>query len=202
MAFTRKSSSRALIAAFGKSPLLEIRYRSFVSRLGDFLSIVSIDSRRYVTKLSLKSLMIAYLSSPGFRLVLLIRLSAIIYHHRYWPLLNYVIQKKMLKYGADIAPSAKFGPGLKIVHTSGIVIGGGVNIGKNATILHGVTCGERRAINNLDPVLYPSVGDNVIIGNSSSILGGIIVGNNVRISRHSLILKDVPNNTHVYGTFK
>jgi len=107
----------------------------------------------------------------------------------------------MLGYGAEIAPSAVFGPGLKIIHTVGIVIGGGVVVGANATILHGVTIGERRVSNKSDGN-YPLVGDNVIIGHSTSILGGIKVGDNVKISHNSIILKDVQTSMTIIGIHK
>ena len=104
----------------------------------------------------------------------------------------------MLRYGAEISPSAVFGPGLKIIHTVGIVIGGGVVVGANATILHGVTIGERRVSNKSDGT-YPRIGDNIIIGHSTSILGEIKVGDNVKIAHNSTILKDVDNNLTIIG---
>lgn len=107
----------------------------------------------------------------------------------------------MLAYGSEIAPSAKFGPGLKIIHTTNIVIGGGVVIGANATILHGVTIGERRVSDESDGI-YPIIGNNVILGHSTSILGNIIIGNNVKIVSNSIVLKDVEQNTTVIGIHK
>src|SRR5688500_9037836 len=43
--------------------------------------------------------------------------------------------------GADVHPGAEIGGGLRITHTSGIVIGMGAKIGRNVSILHGVTIG-------------------------------------------------------------
>src|SRR5438093_11628146 len=43
--------------------------------------------------------------------------------------------------GADIHPGAEIGGGLRLTHTSGIVIGRGVKIGSNVSILHEVTMG-------------------------------------------------------------
>jgi hypothetical protein len=43
--------------------------------------------------------------------------------------------------GADIHPGAMIGGGLRLTHTSGIVIGAGAKVGSNVTILHGVTLG-------------------------------------------------------------
>lgn len=172
-----------------------------MSRMRDTIQSLRMDTKRYVTKLSLKSIVIAYLSSPGFRLVILIRVSSLFYCAKYWPALNHVFQTRMLRYGAEIAPSAIFGPGLKIIHTVGIVIGGGVVIGANATILHGVTIGERRVSSNSDGK-YPRIGANVIIGHSSSILGNIQIGDNVNISNNSIVLSNVQNNMRIIGTHK
>ena len=159
------------------------------------------DAARYVTKISIKSLIVAYFSSPGFRLVMLIRFSSFFYSSRYWPILNYQFQKRMLAYGSEIAPSAKFGPGLKIIHTASIVIGGGVIVGANATILHGVTIGERRVSDKSDGT-YPIIGNNVTVGHSTSILGHIKIGNNVKIASNCIVLKDVAPNTRVIGIHK
>src|SRR5438105_15456137 len=43
--------------------------------------------------------------------------------------------------GADIHPGAEIGGGLRLTHTSGVVIGKGVRVGRNVTMLHGVTLG-------------------------------------------------------------
>ncbi len=169
-----------------------------MSRIKRFVQVLRMDTKRYVTKFSLKSIAITYLSSPGFRLVVLIRISSLFYSSKYWPVLNHFFQVRMLRYGAEIAPSAQLGPGLKIIHTIGIVIGGGVVVGANATILHGVTIGERRVSNNSDGK-YPNIGDRVIIGNSSTILGDIEIGNDVKIASNSIILNNVQENTIVKG---
>lgn len=168
-------------------------------RIRKTVQVLRMNAERYVTKFSLKSIAIAYLSSPGFRLVVLIRISSLFYSSKYWPVLNYFFQIKMLRYGAEIAPSAQLGPALKIIHTVGIVIGGGVVVGANATILHGVTIGERRVSNNSDGK-YPHIGDRVIIGNSTTILGNIEIGNDVKIASNSIILNNVQDNTLIKGT--
>src|SRR4051794_37601592 len=48
--------------------------------------------------------------------------------------------------GAEFVVGCEIGPGLVVKHPNGIVVGQGVKIGKNCTLLHQVTIGERHII--------------------------------------------------------
>src|SRR5262249_50759774 len=50
----------------------------------------------------------------------------------------------LLLTGVDISPGAVIGPGLRISHGTGLVIGGQARIGADAVLHHGVTIGARR----------------------------------------------------------
>lgn len=84
-------------------------------------------------------------------------------------------------------------------HFSGIVINGGAKIGRNCTILHGVTIGGVRGPKGG----VPTIGDNVVIATGSAVIGNVSVGNNVMIGAHSLvlqdILQDIPDSAVVVG---
>lgn len=43
----------------------------------------------------------------------------------------------------------------------------------------------------------PTIGDNVYIGTGAVILGGITIGNNVRIEANATVVDDVPDNAVV-----
>ena len=45
----------------------------------------------------------------------------------------------------------------------------------------------------------PTIGDNVILGASVTIIGGIRIGNNVTVGAGSVVVKDVPDNCVVAG---
>lgn len=100
------------------------------------------------------------------------------------------------KYTTDINPAAKIGPGLRLAHIRAIVVREGAIIGNNVTICQGVTIGIK---NNLDPGVI-RIGDNVMVGANSCLIGNLQIGNNVTIGAMSLINKDIPDNTVVYSS--
>ena len=65
-------------------------------------------------------------------------------------------------------------------------------IGSNCTIYPGVVVGGK--VENG----YPTIGNNVFIGASAKVLGGVRIGNNVYIAPNACVVKDVPDN-HVVG---
>lgn len=98
--------------------------------------------------------------------------------------------------GVDIHPGAKIGSGILLDHATGIVVGETAVIGTNVSILHGVTlggtgkaCGDR----------HPKIGDGVLIGAGTCILGNIKIGDGAKIGAGSVVIKDVPPRTTVVG---
>ena len=88
-------------------------------------------------------------------------------------------------YGNQIGLRAHIDGGFHMVHWGGIVINGGVVVGKNARMMHNVTLGLK---NNA----APQVGDNAYFGTGAVILGGIKLGDNVRIGADAVVDKDFP----------
>lgn len=93
------------------------------------------------------------------------------------------------KFSVDIHPAAKIGAGIMLDHATGLVVGETAVIGKNVSVLHGVTLG---GTGKDDADRHPKVGDNVLIGASASILGNIKIGNSSRVASGSVVLSDVP----------
>ena len=91
--------------------------------------------------------------------------------------------------GIEIHPAAKIGKNLFIDHGMGVVIGETAIIGDNVTMYHGVTIGGTTFKN---VKRHPTIGDNVIIGASATIIGNITVGKYARIGAGSTILTDIP----------
>ena len=98
--------------------------------------------------------------------------------------------------GIEIHPGASLGEGLFIDHGSGVVIGETAEVGQNVTIYQGVTLG---GTGKETGKRHPTVGDNVVIGAGSLLLGSITVGNNVRVGAGSVVVQNVPSNTTVVG---
>ena len=141
----------------------------------------------------------------GWRCTIQIRFQQFFYSWRklYIPyILSVLVNRRMLKvYGVDICLGCEFGFGLKIPHPVSIVIGSRVKVGDRFTILHGVTIGEKNASGSGDG-LYPTIGNDVLVGANSSILGNVHVGDGASIGAHSLILKNVPGLSIVTGLYK
>ena len=78
----------------------------------------------------------------------------------------------------------------------GVVIGETAVIGRNCSFLHGVTLGGTGA-----PVFdrHPKLGDNVFVGCSTSILGNIKIGSNVKIGSGSIVVKPLPSGATAVG---
>jgi len=98
--------------------------------------------------------------------------------------------------GVDIHPGAKIGRRFFIDHGTGVVIGETVQIGDDVLIYQGTTLGgtslkkEKR---------HPTVGNHVVIGASSVVLGPITIGDHVKIGSGSVVLKSVPSGATVVG---
>lgn len=108
----------------------------------------------------------------------------------------FILNKNKIKYGIQIDPTTEIGYGLAIPHCGGIVINENSRIGKNCTILQGVTIGS-----NLfkDRYRVAMIGDNVLIGAGAKIIGPITIGDNVTIGANSVVTSDIPNGTVVAG---
>ncbi|CBI25740.3 unnamed protein product, partial [Vitis vinifera] len=69
-------------------------------------------------------------------------------------------------------------------------------IGDNVTILHNVTLGGTGKVNG---DRHPKVGDGVLIGAGTKVLGSIRVGDRAKIGAGSVVLKEVPPETTSVG---
>lgn len=96
----------------------------------------------------------------------------------------------------EIHPGAKIGKRLFIDHGSGVVIGQTTVIGDDCTIYQGVTLGGRGTGPGRR---HPTLGNNVLIGAGSKVLGGIILGDNVKVGANTVVLTDIPSDKTVVG---
>ena len=96
--------------------------------------------------------------------------------------------------GIELGRGARLGPGLLIMHGSGIVVHGNAILGSDCVLLQGVTIGNRRA-GGPAPVL----GDRVELNAHAHVLGGVTVGDDCTVGALSLVLQDVPAGSVVVG---
>jgi serine O-acetyltransferase len=76
---------------------------------------------------------------------------------------------------------------------------GAWRIGSNVTIFQGVTLGSKKLDLCFDSRLRPDVGNNVVLGAGSKILGGIHIGDNVTVGANSVVLDSVEGGITVGG---
>jgi len=98
--------------------------------------------------------------------------------------------------GVEIHPGAQIGKRFFIDHGMGIVIGETTEIGDNVTLYQGVTLG---GTGKHVGKRHPTIGNNVVVGANSTVLGPILVGNDSRIGANSVIVRDVPHDSTVVG---
>jgi serine O-acetyltransferase len=130
----------------------------------------------------------------GYQAVVLYRIASW-FRHRRVPLLGPLVGRlSLFLTSVDISPAAVIGPGLYISHGTGIVIGGKVRMGAQATLLHGVTIGAptTRRIDQM-----PVLGDEVFVGAGSRIIGAVTVGDGCFIGLDTVVTEDVPPHTKV-----
>lgn len=104
-----------------------------------------------------------------------------------------------LIYGATVPINAKF-EGIPILPHGlhGVFISKDAIIGKNVTIYHQVTIGSIHTKGSKN-IGSPIIGNDVFIGVGAKVLGGISIGDSVKIGANTVVVKSVPNNCVVVG---
>jgi serine O-acetyltransferase len=119
-----------------------------------------------------------------------------LWQHGFRLLARFLSQVSRFWTGIEIHPGATIGRRLFIDHGMGVVVGETAIIGDDVTLYHGVTLGGTSLMKKKR---HPTLGNCVVIGNTSSILGDIVVGDNSRVGAGSVVLRDVPPNSTVVG---
>jgi serine O-acetyltransferase len=136
------------------------------------------------------------LAYPGLHAVLFYRVA-----HRLWQR-GYTTPARVLSHvarfltGIEIHPGATIGRRFFIDHGMGVVIGETAIVGDDVTLYQGVTLGGTGKERGKR---HPTLGDNVIVGVGSKVLGAITIGDGARIGGGSVVLKDVPPHTTAVG---
>ncbi|TQD94344.1 hypothetical protein C1H46_020030 [Malus baccata] len=121
--------------------------------------------------------------------------------HKLWSqgrkVLALLIQNRVSEvFAVDIHPGAKIGSGILLDHATGLVVGETAVIGNDVSILHSVTLG---GTGKASGDRHPKIGDGVLIGAGTCILGNIRIGEGAKVGAGSVVIKDVPARTTVVG---
>lgn len=107
-----------------------------------------------------------------------------------------ILYRYSRKYGLEIASTAKIGNGLYLGHPYNITVGGDVVIGNNVNLHKGCTIGrENRGKRKGVPV----IGNKVSIGINATVVGNVVIGDDVMIAANSFVNFDVPSHSIVIG---
>ncbi|XP_073061628.1 serine acetyltransferase 1, chloroplastic-like [Primulina eburnea] len=121
--------------------------------------------------------------------------------HHLWSegrkILALLIQNRVSEvFAVDIHPGAKIGRGILLDHATGVVIGETAVIGDNVSILHNVTLG---GTGKASGDRHPKIGDGVLIGAGTCVLGNVKIEDGAKIGAGSVVLKQVPARTTAVG---
>jgi len=112
--------------------------------------------------------------------------------------LSVIIRHALRVYSScDISPLAVIEKDVSFMHPTGVVIGDGVIVRSGTKIWQQVTLGSHGKTG--EEMCYPMIGNNVRIYAKSSIIGGVLIGENAIIGAHSLVLCDVPSGRTAAG---
>ena len=164
--------------------------------------IVRADLYRYAGQTSARAFLFFYVHAPGFRFTYYLRKVAFygIRKKSLW-VFAYVYNRILyhhyrFKYGYDISPNTRIGPGLHMGHFGGVVISHFAVLGANVNIAQGVTIGaESRGPRKGAPVLE----DRVWVGPNAIIVGKITIGHDALIAPGAFVNFDVPPMAIVVG---
>lgn len=98
-------------------------------------------------------------------------------------------------WGIDLCYTVKLGRRVRIWHHGGMVLGARA-IGDDVHIRHNTTMG---LLSRSDLTAKPTIEDRVDIGSGACILGNVTVGHDTVIGANSVVVKDVPPESTVFG---
>src|SRR5437773_2996087 len=133
---------------------------------------------------------------PGVHALAFHRLAHWLWNHGWLTTARLISHYARFATGIEIHPAAKIAAGLFIDHGMGVVIGETAEVGENVTIYQGVSLAgtslrrEKR---------HPTLGNNVVVGASAKIIGGVKIGDGSRIGAGSVVVRVGPTNSGVVG---
>lgn len=136
-----------------------------------------------------------FLLYPGLHAMMWHRVAHGLYKIKCFFLARLISQIVKFFTGIEIHPGATIGKGVFIDHGTGVVIGETAEIGDNCTIYQNSTLG---GTGKESGKRHPTLGERVMVGAGSKVLGPITVGAGSKIAAGAVVLNDVaPGSTCV-----
>jgi serine O-acetyltransferase len=168
---------------------LDVAARPFAAARSD---LVHMCDGRAPTLLMIVSKLILH---PRFRAIVMYRIAHSLHRRRITrPLAGWLVGRVLRGSGAELAAGSRIGPGLRLRHTAGLVVGAEVVAGRDLTLHQGVTLGDRAPGEG-----QPIIGDRVFVGAGAAVLGPVVIGDDVVVAAGSVVLSDVPPGALVVG---
>ena len=145
-------------------------------------------------------------SYPGFHAILTHRVAHALYGEAVSEYARELAEYSKVETGIDIHPGAEIGECFFVDHGTGVVVGETATVGDWVRIYQNVTLGalhfeEEEGEDHMlakDYKRHPDIGDHVVIGAGSNVLGAIEIGDHVSIGANSWVTEDVPSDTSVF----
>jgi serine O-acetyltransferase len=126
---------------------------------------------------------------PGLHAIWMHRIAHFLWQRRWHFSARFISHISRFLTGIEIHPGATIGGRFFIDHGSGVVIGETAEIGDDVLIYQGVILG---GVTLQKKKRHPTVGNNVLIGSGTIVLGPVLIGDGARIGAASLVIHDVP----------
>jgi serine O-acetyltransferase len=145
-------------------------------------------------------------SYPGFQAITMQRIAHVLYEAGAPEYARELTEYTKSVTGIDIHPGAEIGEYFFVDHGTGVVIGETATVGDWVRLYQDVTLGALHFEEEEDDERmlkkgykrHPDIGNHVVIGAGTKVLGAISVGNHVSIGANSWVTEDVPDNVVVY----
>ncbi|MFC1966931.1 serine O-acetyltransferase [Chloroflexota bacterium] len=164
-----------------------------MSLIGSIKKDIKVALEQDPAAISTLEILLAY---PGFHARQFHRLAHPLYRWHIPVLPRLVSHISRFFTGIEIHPGVKIGEGLFIDHGMGVVIGETSEIGDNVVLHQGVTLGGTSLQRTKR---HPTLGNNVVVGVGSQLIGDINIGDNAKVGAGSVVITSVPANATVVG---
>lgn len=145
---------------------------------------------------SARNIIEVLLAYPGFHAIFIHRISHFLWRLKIPVMPRFISHIARFLTGIEIHPAAKIGAGLFIDHGMGVVIGETTEIGEDCLLYQGVTLG---GTGKEKGKRHPTLGNYVVVGAGSKVLGPIRISDGVKIGANSVVLKPAPEHSIVVG---